>query len=94
MNAHEDRSTGIGERRRSTRRDVDLEIEVQLGSQSVHGRAENISSAGIFLFSGEPLRVTVRVSEEGDVKTFPGRLVRVERLSPETTGYAVEFDRL
>jgi len=38
--------------------------------------------------------VTVNVEQDGETKSYPGQLVRVERLSPETTGFAIEFDRL
>jgi hypothetical protein len=94
MTPPEERATGIGERRRSTRRDTDIRLHVEIGSETIRGRAENISQAGVFFFSGDSLRVTVHIEQDGETKTYPGQLVRVERLSPETTGFAIEFDRL
>jgi hypothetical protein len=93
MTPQEDKSTGLGERRRNTRRDSDLQLSVAPRTGEIHGRAENISSAGVFFFCDEPLRVTVKIEQDGHSQTYSGRLVRVERLSPETTGYAIEFDR-
>ena len=94
MTRPDDNSTGVGERRRSSRRDSDLRLSVTPATAEIHGRAENISSAGVFFFCDEPLQVTVRIEQDGHSQTYSGRLVRVERLSPETTGYAIEFDRL
>jgi hypothetical protein len=86
-------ATGVGERRRSSRRDSDLRLTVDLVTPRIEGRAENISTAGVFFFAHEPLQVTVRLDDGDRSQTFTGKLVRLERLSPETTGYAIEFDR-
>jgi hypothetical protein len=94
MTPPEERATGIGERRRNARRDSDIHLQVVVDTAGIHGRAENISQAGVFFFSGDSLRVTVNIEQDGETKSYPGQLVRVERLSPETTGFAIEFDRL
>jgi hypothetical protein len=94
MSSSEDKSTSIGERRRASRRDSDIQLEVQLDSNAIRGQAENISTAGVFFFSRDPLNVTVKIHDGTSSQSYTGKLVRVERLSPETTGYAIEFDRL
>jgi len=94
MTPPEERATGIGERRRTTRHDSDIHLSIVVETDGIRGRAENISQAGVFFFSGDTLRVTVNVEQDGETKSYPGQLVRVERLSPETTGFAIEFDRL
>jgi hypothetical protein len=86
-------STGIGERRRALRRDADLVLRVQVDAVELGGRAENLSQAGVFFFSQGALRVTVEIDQDGERRQYPGQLVRVERMSEETTGYAIEFDR-
>lgn len=80
-----------GDRRRKQRRDSDLLLEIRLDPKALAGRAENISSGGVFFFVHEPVAVTVTFIEDGQRKSHTGRLVRAERLSPETTGFAVEF---
>jgi hypothetical protein len=94
MTFQDERSTGVGERRKSNRRDSDVHLEVEVESRTIEGRAENISSAGVFFFADGPLQVNVKIVQDGHSQTYTGKLVRVERLSPETTGFAIEFDRL
>ena len=94
MTPPEERATGIGERRRTVRRDTDIQLRIAVDTENIRGRAENISQAGVFFFSGDTLRVTVHIEQDGATKAYPGQLVRVERLSPETTGFAIEFDRI
>jgi hypothetical protein len=94
MNPYDEKNTGVGERRRSTRRDADLHLTVRLDTHELQGQAENISTAGVFFFSREQLKVTVRIEQDGHAQSYDGKLVRVERLSPETTGFAIEFDRV
>lgn len=96
MKPQEDNTTSVGERRRANRRDSDSEIqlEIQLDASTLRGQAENISTAGVFFFSNDPLSVRVRIRDSASSKDYTGKLVRVERLSQETTGYAIEFDRL
>lgn len=94
MTFQDERATGVGERRRSNRRDTDVQLEVAVETRTIAGRAENISAAGVFFFADGPLQVTVKLLQDGQSQTYTGKLVRVERLSPETTGFAIEFDRL
>jgi hypothetical protein len=94
MTPPEEHATGLGERRRTARRDSDIHLRVVVDTEGIRGRAENISQAGVFFFSGDALRVTVNIEQDGETKSYPGQLVRVERLSPETTGFAIEFDHI
>jgi hypothetical protein len=80
-----------GDRRRKPRRDTDLLLEIRLDPKTLAGRAENVSTGGVFFFVHEPVEVTVTFLEDGQRKSHTGRLVRAERLSAETTGFAVEF---
>jgi hypothetical protein len=93
MEFQDDKAAGVGERRRSDRNETDLQLELELETRSIAGRAENISTAGLFFFAHTPLRVTVKLLDGGRTQSYSGKLVRVERLSSETTGFAVEFDR-
>jgi len=93
MTSFDEKSTSIGERRRATRRDTDVQLEVEIDARAIRGQAENISTAGVFFFSSDPLSVTVKLRDSASSQTYTGRLVRVERLSQDTTGYAIEFDR-
>ena len=94
MSSFEDKTASVSDRRRASRRDSDIQLEVQLDPSAIRGQAENISTAGVFFFSRDPLNVTVKIHDADSSQTYTGKLVRVERLSPETTGYAIEFDRL
>jgi hypothetical protein len=82
-----------GERRKAARRTDDILLEVAFETRSIAGRAEQISADGVFFFAHEPLRVSIKLVQDGHEQSYPGRLVRVERLSEHTTGFAVEFER-
>ena len=84
---------GVGERRASARASPSLPLSITVENPSLLGRADNLSEAGVFFFSGERLRVRVEYEEDGRRLARPGWLVRVQRMSEETTGYAIEFDR-
>ena len=60
--------------------------------EQFEGRADSVSSAGVFFFSPDRLRVEVEYEEQGTTVVRLGTLVRVQRMSTETTGYAIEFD--
>lgn len=84
---------GVGERRASARSGPSLPLSITLENPLLSGRADNLSAAGVFLFSSERLRVRVEYEEGGKRLTRRGCLVRVQRMSDQTTGYAIEFDR-
>ena len=83
----------VANRRRAGRRTVQSELTLKVKSESITGVSDNFSHIGILFFSKEPLRVEVEVEEDGELRTYSGRLVRVQRMSAENTGFAVEFDR-
>jgi hypothetical protein len=84
---------GVGERRSSARAGPSLPLAITIENPRLLGRADNLSDAGVFFFSGERLRVRVECEQDGRHVSRPGWLVRVQRMSEETTGYAIEFDR-
>ena len=93
MTPPEKRAVAAEDRRRNNRRSSEVDLRIEVAAREISGRAENISQAGVFFFSGDSLRVNVHMEQEGETRSYPGRIVRVERLSDESTGFAIEFDR-
>lgn len=93
MNEPQEPPPGVGERRSSPRSGPSLPLSVTVETPRLAGRADNLSSAGVFFFSGERLGVQVEYEEGGVRKQRRGWLVRVQRMSEATTGYAIEFER-
>lgn len=92
MTPHE-KATELQERRASSRTSASLPMRITLSPPSFEGRAENLSNAGVFFFSSDRLRVSVEIETDGELQVRSGVLVRVQRMSEDTTGYAIEFDR-
>lgn len=84
---------GVGERRSTSRTGPSLPLSITVENPTLGGRSDNLSAAGVFFFSSERLRVRVEYEEDGERRTRMGWLVRVQRMSAETTGFAIEFDR-
>lgn len=80
-------------RRASPRHETNVPLRIVIETAEFTGRADNISAGGVFLFSGDQLRVRVEVDEGNEARTFSGRLVRVQQMNPNETGFAIEFDR-
>ncbi len=80
------------DRRHGDRRECQVAITVKVDTDEFVGRTQNISEAGVFFFSSDRLGVTVELEQDGERVSRPGRLVRVERMNEETTGFAIEFD--
>ena len=80
------------DRRDKRRRTTNSKVELTVETTALSGRTENLSGAGVFLFSDSPLRVSVAIEQDGETLTRSGRLVRVERMNADSTGYAIEFD--
>lgn len=80
------------ERRERERFDKHMPVQLTIDTSSLKGTTENISEVGILFFTEESLRVSIEVEEGGVRMVRKGRLVRVQRMSLENTGYAVEFD--
>lgn len=82
------------ERRRAPREASPGSVTVHVQGARVEGRIDNLSGAGVLFFGEDPLRVRVVITTaEGTIQHREGRLVRVERMSATTSGFAVEFDR-
>lgn len=84
--------TSLEDRRNDQRHASSASIRLQLDGQSVEGIAENVSKAGALFFSSDSLRVSVEIVENGKPRTLNGRIARIERMSADNSGYAVEFD--
>ena len=80
------------ERRAEERADLRSSLRLTLDTASLEGTTENISGVGVLFFSEGTLRVSVEIHEGGERRVRRGRLVRVQRMSLENTGFAVEFD--
>lgn len=87
------KSAAVDDRRRGTRRESAATLHVRFETDRVGGLAENISAAGVFFFSPDRVRVSIEVVDNGQSKTYTGRIVRMEPVSDANTGFAIEFDR-
>ena len=85
-------TTDTEDRRHTLREPSSARVRVTLAEQELEGIAENVSRAGVLFFSPEALAVSVEIEEDGVVRTLVGRVARVERMSAENSGYAIEFD--
>lgn len=82
------------ERRVEERRATRAPLEVRLETLAIEGVCDNLSENGVFFTSQERLRVRVHLTDaEGVARELTGHLVRVQRMSAESTGYAIELDR-
>jgi hypothetical protein len=86
-------SASVGERRVDERRLAQGALRITLETPRFEGQSGNLSDAGVFFTSAERLRVSVELVEDGVVRVRSGHLVRVQRMSEDSTGYAIEFDR-
>jgi hypothetical protein len=82
----------IGERRVMERDTVNNELRLTIETDGLDGVTENISGIGVLFFTDGDLRVSVELDQDGVRKKRMGRLVRVQRMSHDNTGFAVEFD--
>lgn len=78
--------------RRSPRRAIEAPIRMRIASETLAGIADNISEVGLMFFAEEPLRVVIEVEEDGEVREYTGSLVRAQKMSERSTGFAIEFD--
>jgi hypothetical protein len=91
-NSPESESVSAADRRDRRRKSTDLKIEVSVETGSLEGQTQNLSAAGVFFFSESDLRVRVSLEQEDGPIERSGRLVRVERMNEDSTGFAIEFD--
>ena len=80
------------ESRRTTRRETNAGLRIVIETSEFSGQADNLSLNGVFFFSNEKVRVRVHVEEEGVLKSYNGAIVRVQQMSEQETGFAIEFD--
>jgi len=80
------------DQRRASRRPLEVPIRLRVVGEGVSGVTDNVSGVGLMFFADEPLRVAVELELDGRLVTYTGRLVRAQKMSATTTGYAVEFD--
>jgi hypothetical protein len=81
------------EQRRSARRSLEVPIRMSVTGGVVRGTTDNVSGVGLMFFAEEPLRVQVEFEDaDGIVRLHTGRLVRTQKITASTTGYAIEFD--
>lgn len=86
-------STYPDERRAEPRHESHEVVRLKVDSAKLTGNAENVSGVGVLFFTDDSLRVTVELEgADGETVTRTGQLVRVQRLSLDSTGFAVEFD--
>jgi len=83
-NAFNDRSGA----RKHFRSDVTLRVS----DEPIAGVSDNLSPEGIMFFTQDDLRVSVEFEDQGGKVQRSGRLVRINRMGPLETGFAVEFD--
>jgi hypothetical protein len=83
----------LANNRRAPRRPLEVPIVLRVESTAVHGTTDNVSSVGLMFFAAEPLRVTVEyVDCDGTPRVQRGKLVRTQKMTERTTGFAIEFD--
>ena len=89
---HQPAATNTSDERRSPRRALEAPIRMRVISGELQGVSDNLSAVGIMFFAEEPLLVAVEVEEDGEIREYTGRLVRAQKMSEHSTGFAIEFD--
>ena len=89
-----DTGTQTGDRRRTERIDVRTPVRMRVVNGTLTGETSNLSSVGVLFYSREPLQVSIEVGEGANRRTFTGQLVRLQRVSESSHGFAVEFDEI
>jgi len=85
-------SIGTADQRRTSRKSLEAPVTLRIETSALEGQSDNISRAGLLLYSDQPIRVTVEVADAGGRRTYKGRLIRLQRISESNVGLAVEFD--
>jgi hypothetical protein len=77
----------------SPRRSLEVPIRLRVENAVIQGTTDNLSGIGLMFFAAEPLRVTVEfVDCDGIARVQSGKLVRTQKMTERTTGFAIEFD--
>jgi hypothetical protein len=79
-------------RRRAERRETTARLLVVIETPQFNGHADNLSEHGVFFSTNERVRVQVHVDEDGEQKCYLGKIVRVQQMNAQETGFAIEFD--
>lgn len=80
------------DRRTDNRRSAQGAVRLTLAATELCGEIDNISKSGMLFFTDGELRVRVEYQEEGVTRQRSARLVRVQRMRADHTGWAIEFD--
>ena len=87
------RTPETSDRRRSDRRESRNPVRVTIETRELAGESQNVSPSGALFLSGDALRVVIEFEDRGRTERRTGRLVRAQRMTDRTIGWAVEFDR-
>ena len=85
-------SIGTADQHRTSRKSLEAPVTLRIETSALEGQSDNISRAGLLLYSDQPIRVTVEVADASGRRTYKGRLIRLQRISESNVGLAVEFD--
>ena len=86
-------AAALGNRRTGDSMPLATPLTITFVQPGFAGLSDNLSEGGVFFTSPERVRVKVELEVDGVRREFRGALVRVQRMSAESTGYAIEFDR-
>lgn len=78
--------------RRAPREALETEVTLRLETESIAGLSDNLSEAGIMLFTDQPIRCVVEIGRGSSARRYRGRIVRLQRMNETNTGLAVEFE--
>jgi hypothetical protein len=82
------------EKRGSRRQDCSAPFRMRVDEADLHGAARNIGGGGIYVVTGDELRVQIVLRDaNGSERSEVGRIVRLEHLASGTFGVAIELDR-
>lgn len=63
-----------------------------IDASPLEGVSDNVSAAGIMLFTDQAVRVTIELDGPDGPTVKAGRIVRLQRMNDARTGFAIEFD--
>jgi len=85
-------SNQLDEQRADQREALAAPVRVLLETVEFEGTSDNVSGAGVMLFTEDPIRVRIEIDGPDGPETRSGRLVRLQRMRGTSTGLAIEFD--
>lgn len=81
------------ERRGNVRRPTHAVFTARFDHVSVMGGGRDISRSGAYFITSDELPLEVSFTLDGREVRVPAKVMRMEQLSPDTLGIAVQFDR-